>query len=158
MARKLLNGCIVSLFAFICPLSLIAAIGGGSLVSGASADLADVAVTVRAPSSVTLGEPFTVDVSVTNQAETNQTLDDIDLDAAILETFEILGAEPPFSHTSRDLFFQTYWFETEIGPGETLEVALEMVALETGTHAILVGVCINSPTSCGDYEIVIAVR
>ena len=158
MGRKLLNGCLVLLATFICPLSVIAAVGGGSLVFGASGEPSGVDIDVDSPTSVVVDEPFSIDVSVTNVADTMQTLDDIDLDAAALEVLEVMSTSPPFTRTSRNRFFKTYWFEEEIEPGATLKVSVEMVARETGTHPFWLDVCINVPNSCLNFEMEIVAR
>ena len=152
MARKLLNGCLILLVAFICPLAVIVSAGGGSLVFASPIEPSEVEVDVRHPKGVPLNEPFLIHISVTNEADGIQTLNDIDLNAGALDVLEMVDASPPFLRTSRAPFFQVYWFEEEIRAGETLEVSLEMVARETGTHPLRLGVCINVPESCMDFE------
>lgn len=157
MIRKLLNGCVVVLAAFICPMSMIAAAGAASFVVP-SPQPDDVHVQVDAPVSVTTGDPFVVDVAIVNLADSVQTLDNIDLSVWPLEVVEVLDATPAFNRNSRYMLLEIYWFEREIAAGETLNVSLYMLAHEPGTHTIELGICINLVDSCLPLEVVVDAR
>ena len=158
MGKKLFNVLIVSLFTFLCPLSTIVAIAAGSMITAAGEAISDVDVDVYVPGRVVVGEPFIVEFSVTNTASAVQILDDIDFNPSALDKIELVRATPAYYRTNRDLFFQTYWDNREIEPGETLDVPWEMIAMEPGSHSLRFGVCINSPASCANYEAVVVAR
>lgn len=158
MGKKLFNVSIVVLVTFLCPLSTIVAIAAGSIFTATGEEPPAVAVDFRAPSEVVVGEPFTIEFSVTNSAETVQTLDDIDLNPGALERMRLARSTPAFDWSSHDPFFQTYWYELGIQPGSTLDVAWEMVALEAGSHSLRLGVCINSAVSCRSFEAILVAR
>jgi hypothetical protein len=156
MGKKLFNVFLVILVTFLCPLSTIVAIAAGSIFTTPVEELAD--VKFWAPGIVVVGEPFTVEFSVTNTTAAVQVLDDIDLNPDALDAMELVRATPAFYRSNRDPFFQTYWYDLEIQPGSTLDVTWEMVAIEAGSHSLRFGVCINSPASCVNFETVVVAR
>lgn len=156
MGRKLLNGIIVLLAAFICPLSIIVGIGGSSLLFNQAPS--EVEVRVGSPNIALEENPFVITILISNQADTTQRLNSIDLVLNDLDALDVVNSTPPFSESSDEFGFKTYWFDSEIQPGESLEVSLETVARKTGTYQFRVDVCINGPMSCLSYETEIDVR
>ena len=157
MAKRLLNGCVVVLATFFVPLSIILAAAGSYLISGFSEEASQVDIDIRIPEVIVQREPFFVDVIVTNNAGYVQTLDDIDFNSDFLEAVEVVDTIPRFSRKTAIPFLVTYWFEREIQPSETLNVSLEMVAREPGTHLLLIGVCINVPSNCMNVDSMVVV-
>jgi hypothetical protein len=158
MGKKLLIGCVVIFAALICLLCVIVVVISSLLVIGPLFEPSEVDIEVQIPGSVNQGDSFTVDISVTNNASIVQTLDDIDFNRNILNVIEIIGAEPPYSSSSEESLFLIYWFEKEIMSGETIDVSFEMVARHAGEHFVRIGVCINSPIRCMNFENNILVR
>jgi hypothetical protein len=152
MGKRMLNGCLAVSALFFCPLAVILAIGGGSLVYALGDAPADVDVEVSGPENVAVGESFTIDFAITNTALSVQTLDDIDLDADAVDSLAIVSSEPSFIEATRSGDTHTYWFEREITPGSTLNVSFTAVASEAGTYPLWISVCINSAWSCTDFE------
>ena len=155
MAKRLLNGCVLA--TFFVPLSIILAAAGSYLISGFSEEASQVDIDIRIPEVIVQREPFFVDVIVTNNAGYVQTLDDIDFNPGFLEAVEVVDTIPRFSLKTADPFFVTYWFEREIQPSKTLNVSLEMIGREPGTHLLRMSVCINVPTNCMNVESMLVV-
>ena len=157
MARKMLNGCLVVLAAFLCPLSVIAVTGAFSLI-GALAGPSDADIEATVPESVPADAPFPITVSIANTGDEAQTLHSIDLTASAPDAVEVLRTAPAFSGTTLDGTFHTYEFGNAIAPAETLEVTLDVVIHETGNQELQLGVCANSQLSCNLLVTEIEVR
>ena len=63
-------------------------------------------VDVRHPKGMPLNEPFLIHISVTNEADRDQTLNEVDFNAAGLDVLEMADASPPFLRPSRAPFLQ----------------------------------------------------
>jgi hypothetical protein len=103
-----------------------------------------VAVTIDGPSSVRVGEEFTLSIVIENQrSDRDFVLADLDLADAYLEGFEVIGTDPPATgplHVPIDDTL-SWSFDRAIAPGEVERFDFRMRATEAGLHRGTVDVC-----------------
>ncbi|MCL7451911.1 MAG: hypothetical protein M8467_02560 [Anaerolineae bacterium] len=150
MNRKLVLG-ILAGFIVLCTVASVAVgLGGASLWQRLSEEPEDVRAEVKAPPSTVKGAPFTIEISVENLSAETVLLDSIDVAEGYLNGMDISQSEPAFSE-ARELPFggvQTYRFEQEIPPGETLVVRMIAIGKEAGDWSGAIDVCIDSGIRC----------
>ena len=152
MNRRVLFGCGGALILSIC--ILIAGIGA-ILIGFQPEEPGDVRIQLRAPDSVPRGEPFAVEIEITNVFTGVQILDSIDISLDYLNYISVQQSRPPASDSFEIPFVQfvSYTFEEEINMLETKTVVFEMVGEEEGFYAGEIDVCINKASSCKTLEI-----
>ncbi len=152
MNRRVLMGCGVALGLSICV--LLAGIGA-ILVGFRPEEPTDVEIKLSAPESVPRGEPFAVEIQITNVYTGEQILDSIDISTRYLEHITVTGTTPPATEEFDVPFvqFHSYTFEEELSMLESMTVVFEMVGEEEGLFTGDIDVCINKPSSCQTIEL-----
>ena len=152
MNRRVLMGCGTALFLSICV--LLAGIGA-ILVGFRAEEPTDVAIKLSAPESVPRGEPFAVEIQITNVYTGVQILDSIDISTRYLENITVTSTTPPATAEFDVPFvqFHSYTFEEELSMSESMTVVFEMVGGEEGLFTGDVDVCINKASSCQTIEL-----
>ena len=155
MNRKLLNGVIVLLAAVCCPGSLIAAVAGGSVVGSlaqASQVPEEALIAVRAPGTVAVGQTAIIEIQVKNDGENPMILNSIDVFSRFADAITIENSIPPFNYAENSFGFQSYFYQRDILPGDTLTIKMEAVSQEAGRFPLEADVCIDSPFSCSRFQ------
>ena len=152
MNRRVLMGCGIALFVSIC----ILAVGIGAILLGFRAEEpSEVEIELTAPESVPAGEPFPVEIQVTNMFTGTQILDSIDISMTYLDNISVQKTTPPAS-AEFDVplvRFRSFTFEEELSMLESTTVIFEMVGEEEGLFEGDVDVCINDGSSCKTVEL-----
>lgn len=147
--RWIITGCIIAVILFVC--CAAASVGGiywlGSLSTSGLAD-----ITVNAPTSVDIGQPYSITVVVRNISDKEISLNSIDIEKNILNGLIVATVTPSYTDTyeydASGKTYQTYSFEQGIAPGESLTVTFEGEAALAGDFGGDVDVCINSFFNC----------
>jgi hypothetical protein len=116
----------------------VATRGGPSLVS-----------TVYVPAEVEVGEPFAMRIVAYNPHPEEVQLHSIDIDESFIDAFEVLAIEPrPTDSTRIPLLDQQSWFfERDVQPGDSLEVTFTLSPLRVGVPVGNVEIC-NTAVDC----------
>lgn len=152
MNRRVLIGCGVVLLFFICMLL----VGGGAILIGfRPEEPTDVKIDITAPDSVPVGEPFAVEIQITNVYTGVQILDSIDISTGYLENISVAGSTPPAVETYDVPFvrFRSYTFGEELSMLESTTVVFEMIGNEAGLFTGDLDVCMNKGSSCQTFEL-----
>ncbi|NPA31936.1 MAG: hypothetical protein GXO37_08070 [Chloroflexi bacterium] len=123
----------------------------------ASRPPSEIRMSVRYPEQVTVGETFSIDISIQNLADRPRTLNSIDIYSGLLDGLRIFKVEPRAQKIVPNLFFTSIYFEHPIGPRETLPVRLVMQGHQPGLYQGTVDVCIDTTTRCTSYELLVTV-
>ena len=140
------NGCYIALGVAggVAILLLVLAVMAWSWMTAVMEGPTDVVVTVDAPLTATIGQSFEIRVVIENTATETQSLNSIDLYDSYLEGIEITSTEPPFDEASSLFGFTSYYYETDIPAGQTIEVVLTAMPLRAGDFRGDLDVCINT--------------
>ena len=134
----------------VAPLLLV-----GSCIAWLLEEPENVDITVEAPLTVMKGEPFVIDIQVTNTSEEPQLLHSVDVYDAYLKGIAIEHTEPKYLqafHVPIDNT-QSYEFKQEIPPGGTVTVRFHAVGVKPGDYSAYVDVCINTGTNFLTYPL-----
>lgn len=109
----------------------------------------ELSVQASAPEAVHSGQPFRVRLQVFNPHDEAVTLDSIDIDNSVFDTFDVVSVTPtPISGSPFSIIGQQAWsFFRDLEPGEQQSVEFELVSNTTGTFQLSVDVC-NSYQDC----------
>lgn len=152
MNRRVLMGCGIALFVSIC----ILLVGiGGILIGFRAEEPTDVVIELTAPESSPSGEPFAVEIEITNVYTGVQVLDSIDISTRYLKNITVNSTTPAATDEFDVPFvqFYSYTFEEELSMTESMTVVFEMVGEEEGLFEGDVDVCINKASSCQTIEL-----
>lgn len=109
-------------------------------------------ISVDAPSSVSLGEDYVINVEIRNISGEEIILQSVDIQTEILAGFVIENVEPYYMETYEFGFggetYQTYAFQYPIAPGESLTVTFRGEAVAPGSFGGEIDICINSDFIC----------
>jgi len=152
MNRRVLIGCGTALVLSIC--ILLAAIGA-ILIGFRPEEPSDIRMAISAPESVPRGEPFAVEVQITNVYTGEQILDSIDISTGYLENITVTGITPPAVEEFDVPFvkFHSYTFAEPLSMLESITIVFEMVGEEEGVFNGDLDVCINKAGSCQTFEL-----
>lgn len=103
------------------------------LFTGAMAD-PQVAMSIDVPTSVTVGETFTLEVRLTEVGQREQELIDLDFEGSMCDQFEIVSVDPAPVSMRSEYGYQERTFRRPIPPGGELVVAFTMRATAPGVH------------------------
>lgn len=151
----------------VCMVSLLVTAGiffAGAVFVGAVASLdlesEDIQIFVEGPTTVKKDERFEIRATVQNNAETTQTLVDIDVSGEYIKGIVIEGTNPPFSEAELLPFYDdmSYSFDLPIPPGGEVSVVFRAYAASTGDYSGEFEFCINSEMSCLPYPVRTIVR
>lgn len=108
------------------------------------------AIRVEAPLQATVGEPFTLVVTATNNSDSKMQLVDVDVASSYVQGIAIKASEPQFSDSSHIPIDETvsYSLDLPIPPRGSVTVRFEAVGVSTGDFSGDVDVCINGMASC----------
>ncbi|MCZ6601557.1 MAG: hypothetical protein O6952_00970 [Planctomycetota bacterium] len=139
---RIVVGCGVALFILVA----VCGTSGYFLVRWLMIEPEGIRIQVESPDSVTLGQEFTILLTVHNEAEREQLLHSIDLYDVYLDGIAIQGTKPEFttSHHTPIFDIQTYEFQENIPAGDSIEVRFVAKAVKTGDFRADIDVCINS--------------
>jgi len=109
----------------------------------------ELSLQASAPEAAHSGQPFKVRLQLSNPHDESVTLDSIDVDDSVFDTFEVLSVEPtPTSDSPISIFGQTSWsFYLDFDPGEQRTVEFELVTSDSGTFQLSFDVC-NTYQDC----------
>ena len=96
---------------------------------------------IAIPETATLGEPFFIDLSFSNQNDVAATLDSVDIGEELLVGLKIQKVTPSPSTTYEMLAMKTYEFGIEYQPGETGLVRFTVMPLKEGTFSGDIDLC-----------------
>lgn len=118
-------------------------------VAVATRDGPSLVSTVYAPEEVRIGEPFALRIVAYNPHPEDVQLHSIDIDESFIAAFEVLAIEPqPTDSMHIPLLDQQSWFfERDVGPGDSLEVTFTLSPLEVGVPVGNVEIC-NTAVDC----------
>lgn len=152
MNRRILIGCGIGLLLLLCFVLIGIVL---IFVAIRSDEPENVQIDLNAPISVPAGEPFAVEIEVTNLLTETQVLDSIDLSLDYLEFISVVEVRP----SAVDSFevpvvrFYSYTFEEEIDTSEHVTVVFEMVGETEGEYSGTIDVCINDGGSCQSLDV-----
>ncbi len=156
MDRRIIIGCVIVIALTVC----CTAIGGVLLLRTLNfEEPTDMTIQVVVPEIVPQGEPFAIDIQITNLFTDVQILDSIDFSTSYLEGFSVQESSPPFTddYVVPAVDFHSYTFEHNLEPTVPVDVEFVMVPEVEGAFVGVIDVCINSGASCQTFEIETAV-
>ncbi len=138
------------------PCLLVFGLACGGLLTQTS----DFRAVVDAPAIVTMGEPFTVRVTVHNTADKVQILDSLDVADEWLEGVTVTVSTPPYTRADHVPLDNTwsYIYETPIPPGGSVEVVLEATGTQIGAFKGEVDVCVGGVARFNSYPLATTVE
>jgi hypothetical protein len=138
------------LVALCCILAGVAAFGGLAYLGLQEPQNVD--IQVAAPTTIQVGETFSIEVKIANRSNELQTLNSINISNDYLKGIEILRSTPTYvlrdNVTILGIEFQIFTFQENIFGGETLVIEFEANAAQAGDYAGGFDVCINSVALC----------
>lgn len=155
MRKKLLNGCLVFLAAFICPAAYIIVVGTASFFSG-YALFEEVDATLWYPENVTAGDSFTFVIEIQNHADQRHILSSIDIANTGAGSISIVGSKPAYVEAQPQADWQSFTYEESLDAQGSLQVEFMAVIDSPGRHLLQSAVCINNDWSCLQIEAEIA--
>ena len=147
MNRNIIIG-IVTAIGLLCFCTVFG--GGLFFLLSSSTTPTDVQVTVDAPISVPLNEPYLVSINVQNLTAVSQILDSIDIQNSYLAEIRVEGVDPTYSDSFEIPWvgYQSYTFESTIPANRSIQVDFIMVGLTEGEYSGDVDICINNGSNC----------
>jgi hypothetical protein len=114
---------------------------------------------VNAPESVAAGEPFQIELQLTNPHPEAITLDSVDIDESVFEIFEVTSVTPaPSEESPLSVLGQRSWvFDRIVHPGGSETVVFELQAPSPGTFQVPLQVC-NGYQDCSGTPISVRVE
>jgi hypothetical protein len=120
-----------------------------------------VLVSVSTLDSVRVGDEFSIEIGIQNQADRQRVVDSIDVSSELLDGIDIDAARPDFEYKwpfdVGPANFTSFHFDAPLPPLDGLAMRLLAVGRQGGTHAGRLDVCIDTGQSCLRHEIVIRV-
>jgi len=105
----------------------------------------DVQVTAYVPEQVRLGQEFTIDIDVTNDADHTQDVHCIDFMDGYLDGFEFVASDPPHGRRESVFGYTSYYYnDADIEPGQTRRIRITLRANQVGLHSGDIDTCINN--------------
>jgi len=130
------------------------ACGGGGFVVGFGAafgvfSLAEgpenISVNAIVPEQAVLGEPFTIELNVTNTGDVPQDIHCIDFMDSYLDGFDFVDSAPKHDRRESIFGYTSYYFnDAAIAPGETRQVTITLRPKRTGLFVGDIDTCINN--------------
>jgi hypothetical protein len=141
------GACIVTIVATL--------IAGGAFFKWAMEEPENINIHVDVPIQAAKNDSLVIEVRVENTATESQSLDSIDVSTGYLEGIAIEGSEPSFTESFALPIIdqQSYTFEREIPPGETLIVEFSAIAVKAGDFGGEISVCVNTGGLCTDFVV-----
>ena len=121
----------------------------------------ELSVQISAPSSILVGETFTLVLHLSNPHSEPVTLDSVEIDTAVFVTFKVISVTPEPSKPSQSFgpesFGWEYWtFQRVFEPATTETVEFEFRANLVGSYEIELRVC-NLYGQCTSTDVPILV-
>ncbi|UCC85043.1 MAG: hypothetical protein JSW46_09070 [Gemmatimonadota bacterium] len=118
-------------------------------VAVATQDGLSLVSTIYAPEEVQVGEPFALRIVAYNPHPEEVQLHSIDIDESFIGAFEVLAIEPRPTDSTRVPFLdqKSWFFERDVGPGDSLEVTFTLSPLQVGVPVGNVEIC-NTAVDC----------
>lgn len=119
-------------------------------IVGSTTTPGNVRVTIDAPSSVPLNEPFLMTVQIRSLTAEGQSIDSIDIQNSYLEGIEVQSTQP----AATDQFsipivgFETYLFERDLFGNDTVTIEFVMMGFTEGQYSGDIDVCIDNGSNC----------
>lgn len=104
----------------------------------------DLSLTVSASQQVAPAESFPLQITVVNQGDAAQTLQEIEISKPYLQGVAILGSNPPFTGESTSRNWQAYSYELPLPPGQSVTITLSAQAQTEGNYQGELDVCIDA--------------
>jgi hypothetical protein len=131
---------------------LAGVLGFGGLAYVGLQEPQNVDIQVIAPTTVSVGDAFAIEVKITNQATELQTLNAINISTDYLDGIEVSRSTPTFILNDRinvlGVGFEVFTFQENIFGGETLVIEFTADAVRAGDFAGAFDVCVNSISLC----------
>ncbi len=119
-------------------LAIVGVIAVGMLFTGPQLD-----VQIQMPDSVTVGEPFVIEIEASNPHSEMIELDNVDFPNGVFDDLEVVDVNPVASDDSPISGFgsQTWYFEVPLQPGDRRTVEFTVRAIQVGSPVIQFYVC-----------------
>ncbi len=131
-----------------CLLLCVVAVGAAvTWMAWVGKDPQGVDVVARTPTDVAVGEPFTLEISITNLRQgASFELTDIDIDEGYLNAFIVLSTTPNYASTMHVPLIETrsFTFNRPVAPGETAVFTFKLRPERAGSHRGDVDICEGS--------------
>jgi hypothetical protein len=153
-SKKVVIGVGIALVAILVILCICVGIfllfGGGAVWKAANEGPQEIEISVDAPQQVKLGEEFTIEVTLENQAVETQLLYSIDCTNDYLRGIDVVSTFPDYEDMSDyDMGnFRSYRFEREIDAGEELVVRIQLIGQTEGAFSGELDVCVDDGFRC----------
>lgn len=119
-------------------------------------------ISVDSPIQAALGEPVVITATISNPSDSSLEINSIDIAQSFLDGVLVTRVDPPYESSEVYDFvgypFTSYYFYTNIQPGETQVITLYGEAIREGDFSGDLDVCIDSASNCRSFALRTVIR